>query len=97
MSERFAPVVHFDEVEVNDKITFRTRDNGFGGSGDFIERTGTVIRKTDKVVDLYVGGGIAVFALDSRGRGRESVQGATARLRKAEWYDRSPRRAAKEV
>lgn len=82
------PVVHFDEVKINDRITFLTRDNGYGGSGDHIERTGTVTRKTDKVVDLYVGGGTHVFE-----RGKDRLLGATARLRKTDWYDRSPRRA----
>lgn len=81
-------ILHFDQVEVGDKLTFQTRDNGFGGSGGFIDRDGVVFRKTDKVVDLTVDGGIGVFK-----NGKNRIEGGTARLRKADWYDRQVRRS----
>jgi hypothetical protein len=80
-------LIAFVDVRLGDTVTFATRDNGFGGSGDFIHRTGTVQTITDKSV--IVGG---VRALRSPTWPAESS--GTARLRRADWYDRSVRLVA---
>jgi hypothetical protein len=79
--------ISFDQVQVGDELTFLTADNGFGGSGGAVSRTGTVFRKTDKVIGVRVGDSIPVFR-----DGKSRIEGATARLRRADWSSRSPRR-----
>lgn len=80
--------VDFDQVQEGDTLTFLTADNGFGGSGNFVSRTGVVFRKTGKVIDLNVGGGTPVFR-----NGKSRIEGATARLCRADWSRRSVRYA----
>ncbi|MEV8636828.1 hypothetical protein AB0395_34820 [Streptosporangium sp. NPDC051023] len=81
-------LIQFDQVLKGDRLTFLTRDNGFDGSGDDIERTGIVTLKTDKAIDLHVGGGIHVFR-----NGKDRIEGAGARLLRSEWYGRCVRLA----
>lgn len=85
-----APAYDFRDVTVGDTITFQTIDNGFGGSGLFRDRTGTVTAKTDKTVTVYVGGGDLVYR--AKGNRGEAVRlGATARIRRVDWHRRNPR------
>lgn len=79
--------IPFEQVQKGMCLTFHTADNGFGGSGRTIERTGEVIKVTDKTV--IVGG-----VRDLRGpeHGRTSTH--TARLRRRDWHPRWPRLAA---
>lgn len=69
----------FDDLAVGDRVRFQTIDNGFGGSGDFILRTGTVTAVTART--------LAVKCDPHR------FGGDRARLTRAGWYGRSPQRA----
>jgi hypothetical protein len=42
--------VDFCDVAEGDTVLFLTTDNGYGGSGDLVKRTGTVRRKADNSV-----------------------------------------------
>ena len=77
----------FTDVKVGDHITFLTRDNGFGGSGGQIKRDGTVKSVTDKTVTVE---GVRMLRWSNNWTG-------TARLRRADWYDRSVRLAESEA
>ncbi|KUF18824.1 hypothetical protein [Streptomyces silvensis] len=74
----FEPV-DFSNVHEGDTVTFSRRDNGFGGSGDIVARTGTVTKVTDKTV--------TVECIDRWGK--------TGVLRRADWHYRNVRRTAK--
>lgn len=71
VSEAIEPV-DFSNVREGDAVTFNRRDNGFGGSGDIVRRTGTVTKVTDKTV--------TVECLD--------LWGKTGVLRRANWNER---------
>ncbi|WP_160051183.1 hypothetical protein [Nocardiopsis sp. FR26] len=92
--------VNFEDVQIGDTLTFCNRDNGFGGSGNRINRTGVVTGKTEKTVTVKVTGhnplAVGVFTLNSRGHGKEVTYGATARLRASTWNDRQVRRVEAE-
>ncbi|MEU0493526.1 hypothetical protein ABZ249_30230 [Nocardiopsis sp. NPDC006139] len=91
--------VDFNDVNIGDELEFSNRDNGFGGTGGRIDRTGIVTAKTAKTVTVETTGNnplaVPTFTLNSRGRGKEVTYGRTARLRAADWYDRSVRRVEK--
>ena len=80
--------VNFADVQIGDTLTFATRDNGFGGSGGYIDRTGVVNGITDKSVTVS---GVSTLRFPTWPR--EAT--GTARLRKTDWYDRCVRRVAK--
>jgi hypothetical protein len=80
----------FAQAAIGDEIRFLTRDNGFGGTGESIERTGTITAKTDVSITVYVGGGEWVFRAVGN-HGKTSLRGATARIRRADWSGRDPR------
>jgi hypothetical protein len=75
-------VISFDEVQVGQTLVFQTIDNGFGGGGDFYDRSGVVISKTERTVTL---GGVR------RGRQWQENFSGTARLRRSDWYRRNVR------
>lgn len=79
--------IAFADVQVGDVVTFATRDNGFGGSGDLLDRTGTVTTKTEKTVIVS---GVEILRYAEYGH----TNTRTARLRKADWYDRCVRLAS---
>jgi hypothetical protein len=83
--------VDFADIAEGDTLLFTTRDNGFGGSGDFIERTGTVTKVTAKTVTVKVVGSNP-FAENVFSGGKSRELGRTAVLRLADWYGRSVRR-----
>ena len=80
-------LLDFAEVQVGDRVTFSTRDNGFGGTGGLIDRTGTVTTKTEKTV---VVSGVDILRYAEYGHRNTN----TARLRRADWRDRQVRAAA---
>ncbi|WP_431889413.1 hypothetical protein [Nocardiopsis alba] len=67
--------VGFADVRVGDTLTFSTRDNGFGGSGGRLVRTGVVTGTTARTVTVKVTG--------------YNPLAPTARLRAADWSDRN--------
>jgi len=75
-------MVAFEDVQVGQTLTFQTIDNGFGGSGEFYDRTGVVVSKTERTVTLD---GVA------RARQWQDNFNGTARLRRSDWYRRNPR------
>lgn len=81
-------VIGFDDVQVGDLVTFSTRDNGFGGTGALLDRTGPVIAKTAKTATV---GEVAPLRYPTW----PAEPTYTARLRAADWYDRSVRYAGK--
>lgn len=85
------PYYSFESARIGDRITFQTADNGFGGTGDFVDRTGTVTGKTDKSITVDVGGGQVEYKLNSHGHGYAATIGATARIRAAAWTRRNVR------
>lgn len=72
-----ATPINFTDVRLGDTLIFQTSDNGYGGSGGFIEETGTVVDITAKTVVVFTG------KVGTTGK---------ARLRSADWYHRSVRR-----
>lgn len=82
-------VIHFDDVEVGDLVTFSTRDNGFDGTGGVIDRTGPVVAKTAKTVTV---GDVAPLRYPTW----PAEPTYTARLRRADWYDRGVRYAGRQ-
>lgn len=70
--------VGFDDFTVGDEIRFVTNDNGFGGAG-LVWRTGTVKHRTAKALTVACPPG---------------QLGRTARIRRADWSNRSPQRPA---
>lgn len=85
--------IGFKNVSVGDRLTFATRDNGYGGSGDMIDRTGTVTTITAKTVTVRLDNPNSVRVFEG---GRSRTYGLTARLRAADWYGRSVRRISEE-
>lgn len=81
--------VDFGKVQIGDVLTFLTADNGYGGSGGSVSRTGVVTGKTDKTVTLRVTAG--------RVTGSRSMEQNTARLLRRDWSARSPRRVSQSV
>ncbi|MFF7022996.1 hypothetical protein ACFY97_18585 [Streptomyces klenkii] len=69
----------FDDFAAGDRIRFVTANNGWGGSGDDVWRTGTVTRISASTMTI---------ACD------ENFIGKTARIRRATWTYRAPQRAA---
>src|SRR5690625_3906652 len=89
--ERVGPV-DFDEVSVGDRLTFLTRDTGFGRSGSTVVREGEVVSVTAKSVTVRVTGPNPFLeTVWERDRTRE--RGTTARLTRATWREREPMRA----
>lgn len=68
----------FDDVHEGDTLTFLTRDTGFNGRGIY-PRTGVVTKVTAKTVTVDCG---------------PEGGGGTARIRRADWYERDVRREA---
>ncbi len=88
-ARKVGQIVGFDEIEIGDLVTFSTRDNGYGGTGGMIDRTGPVIAKTTKTVTV---GEVAPLRYPTW----PAEPTNTARLRRADWYDRSVRYAGKQ-
>lgn len=84
--------VGFGDVSIGDRLVFATRDNGFGGGGNLIDRTGVVTSATEKTVTVKVDNPTPVRAFE---RGKTRTHGLTARLRAGDWYGRSVRRLEK--
>lgn len=80
--------IDFDALNPGDRVAFATRDNGFGGSGDWIDRTGTVTGKTDKTVTVQVHDPVRQEVFE---RGKARTYGLTARLTRRTWTDRRVR------
>lgn len=78
MSETFEPV-DFSNVHEGDRVSFLTNENGYGGRG-WYERTGTVVKVTEKTV--------RVECDDASTRVKRDI----AVLRRADWYPRSVRK-----
>lgn len=83
---KIGELIDFSEVRKGDRLTFRTRDNGFGGAGGFIDRTGTVRTVTAKSVVVE---GVPALRFPTW----PAESSGTALLRRADWYDRQPRLA----
>ena len=83
MSETFEPV-DFSNVHEGDRVQFVTANNGFGGSGDDVWRTGTVAKVTEKTV--------RVVCDDVSTRVKRDV----AVLRRADWHYRCVSKAVTE-
>lgn len=77
-SEPVWEAASFGDFAVGDRIRFQTIDNGFGGSGDFVSRTGTVTAVTARTLKVQC---------DWNWFGNRAV------LRRAGWYGRDPQRA----
>ncbi|TXS44933.1 hypothetical protein [Streptomyces sp. OR43] len=71
--------VAFQDVHEGDTLSFSRRDNGFGGSGNIVTRTGTVTKVTDKTVTVECG----------------DLWGETGILRRANWNERDVHRITK--
>lgn len=69
----------FADFKVGDRIHFVTKDNGYGGSGDCVWRTGTVARVTEKTITVDC---------DSNWYGNRAV------IRRSDWSGRCPMRTA---
>lgn len=89
----FEPVAFLD-VHAGDTISFSRRDNGFGGSGDILRLTGTVIKVTDKTATVEITGHNPL-AEDVFVGGKSRKLGRTASLRRANWHERDVHRTAK--
>jgi hypothetical protein len=76
-AETFEPA-DFRDFKPGDRIHFVTKDNGYGGSGDHVWRTGTVTRVTEKTITVDC---------DSNRLGDRAV------LRRATFSSRAPQRA----
>jgi hypothetical protein len=77
-TETFEPA-DFSAINLGDRVRFVTADNGYGGSGDGVWRTGTVTKVTTKTITVACDG---------------NWMGATAVLRRATWNYRAVSRAA---
>lgn len=86
--------IDFDNVSVGDELVFATADNGFTGSGNFVDRSGIVTGKTDRTVTLRVVGNNP-FADQVFRNGKARGLGRTARLRRTDWGRRAVRLARK--
>jgi len=86
--------VAFQDVHEGDTLSFSRRDNGFGGSGDTLRLTGTVIKATDKTVTVEITGHNPLAENVFVG-GKSRRLGRTARLRRANWHERDVHRIAK--
>lgn len=86
--------VAFQDVHEGDTLSFSRRDNGFGGSGGILRRTGIVIKVTDKTVTVEITGHNPL-AEDVFVGGKSRKLGRTARLRRANWHERDVHRIAK--
>ncbi|MDX2794058.1 hypothetical protein [Streptomyces scabiei] len=82
-----AEPVGFPDVREGDTLSFSRRDTGFGGSGDILRLTGTVIKVTDKTVVVEITG-YNPLAQDVFVGGKSRKLGRTARLRQANWHER---------
>lgn len=72
--------VDFANLNLGDRVSFLTANNGFGEAGTPFERIGTVLTKTDATI---------VIACES------NLIGDTARLTRRAWSERSVRRIEK--
>lgn len=79
VSESTWEAAAFDSFTVGDRIRFQTIRNGFGGSGDFVSRTGTVVTATARALTVQC---------DRNWLGDRAV------LRRADWHGRDPQRVA---
>jgi hypothetical protein len=86
--------VAFQDAHEGDTLSFSRRDNGFGGTGDILRLTGTVIKVTDKTVTVEITGRNPL-AEDVFVGGKSRKMGRTASLRRANWNERDVRRIAK--
>jgi hypothetical protein len=77
-SEPVWQAAQFDAFAVGDRIRFQTIDNGYGGSGDFVSRTGTVTAVTASTLRVEC---------DWNWFGNRAV------LRRSDWYRRDPHKA----
>lgn len=91
-AQQQAEPVGFGDVGLGDRLVFATRDNGFGGTGDLIDRTGVVTSTTEKTVTVELDNPAPIRAFEG---GKARTYGLTARLRAADWYGRSVRRLEK--
>ncbi|WP_060888045.1 hypothetical protein [Streptomyces caniscabiei] len=85
-TETFEPVT-FQDVREGDRVRFVTANNGFGGDGGDLWRTGTVTKVTDKTVTVEITGHNPLAEDVFRG-GKSRKLGRTARLRQADWHHR---------
>jgi hypothetical protein len=69
--------VDFRSVRKADTVSFSRLDNGFGGSGDVLRRTGTVIKVTGKTVVVEC----------------RDLWGDTGVLRRSNWHERCVKKA----
>lgn len=67
----------FGAFAVGDRIRFLTADNGYGGSGNYVSRTGTVTAVTARTLRVQC---------DNNRIGNRAV------LRRADWHARDPQR-----
>ncbi|MBD9700614.1 hypothetical protein IHE56_00615 [Streptomyces sp. ID01-12c] len=86
--------VAFQDVHEGDTLSFSRRDNGFGGTGDILRLTGTVIKVTDKTVTVEITGPNPL-AQDVFVGGKSRRLGRTASLRRANWHERDVHRITK--
>lgn len=93
LSGDYEPVA-FQDVHEGDSLSFSRRDNGFGGSGDILRLTGTVLKVTDKTVTVEITGHNPL-AEDVFVGGKSRKLGRTASLRRANWHERDVHRVAK--
>jgi hypothetical protein len=93
LSGDYEPVA-FQDVHEGDSLSFSRRDNGFGGSGDILRLTGTVLKVTDKTVTVEITGHNPL-AEDVFVGGKSRKLGRTASLRRANWHERDVHRTAK--
>lgn len=85
--------VGFADVNVGDTLTFFTRDNGYGGTGNSVRREGVVTSKTAKSVTLRVVGENP-FRENVFRNGKGHELGRTARIRRNDWGSRIGGRTA---
>lgn len=84
--KRIPEPVDFKDLNVGDTVTFLTADNGFTGSGQFVNREGIVISKTDKSITVRVVGSNPLM---------DGWKNRSANLRQADWSRRCVRLVAK--
>ena len=90
--EQHPEPIGFYDVSIGNRLVFATRDTGFGGTGDLIDRTGVVTSATEKTVTVKLDNPTPIRAFK---QGKTRAYGLTARLRAADWYSRSVRRIEK--
>lgn len=76
-TETFEPA-NFDDFSVGDRARLANTDNGYGGSGETVWRTGTVTKTTPKTITVACNDWV----------------GKTAVLRRSDWHGRAVSRAA---